>query len=217
LHVALFQAKLVAMDKAKLLRQKTVDTYNKSAAPLSAYFRGIGPRHKYIDLAFKLAGNPANARVLEIGCGDGRDAKAIIERTPHYTGIDISTELIALARNHMPKAHFEVADAAIYKMTRSLDIIFAFASLLHLSKDEVADVLRRAHSALRPGGVFYISLKYRPKYVSEVRADQYGQRLFYFYSPELLAELAGSGYEVAASFHELRGKTDWIEIALRKR
>lgn len=198
-------------------RQQTVDTYNKSAAALAEYFRGIGPRVKYIDLAFRLAGNPDNAKVLEIGCGDGRDAKAIFERTTNYTGFDISERLIALAQSNVPGAHFEVADAATYQMPHKLDVIFAFASLLHLSKEEVADVLMRAHNALRLGGIFYISVKYRATYESEVITDQYGQRLFYFYSPELIAQLAGPGYEVVASSREAHGKTEWVETALRKK
>lgn len=153
--------------------------------------------------------------MVEIGCGGGRDAKEIAERAEYYHGVDISGELINLARSHVPDTDFEVADAVTYKFPKNLDIVFAFASLLHLDKREVKAVLDNAHKSLKPGGVFYVSLKYMPAYTQKVKDDEYGRRLFYFYNPELIKKLAGSGYE---SVHEdvyHFGNTDWFKIALR--
>lgn len=197
-------------------RQETVDTYNKSAKELAEYFRGIGPRVKYIDMAFKAAGNPAQARVVEIGCGDGRDAKAIVPRAQFYEGFDISDELIKLAREHVPGANFVVADAVSYEFPKGLNVVFAFASLLHLDKDEIRTVLARVYKALKPGGCIYISVKYEPEYMSKIKEDKYGRRLFYFYNEPVLTELAGPDFETAESFHEVHGNTDWLEMILRK-
>lgn len=199
------------------LRQQTIDTYNKSAKELAEYFRGIGPRVEHIETAFELAGSPQSARSVEIGCGDGRDAKEIVKRADWYLGFDISEELIKIAKTYVPEGQFEVADAATFEFPKNLDVVFAFASLLHLNRDEVKDVLARAYEALKPGGVFFISLKYRPQYVQEVKEDQYGTRLFYFYNADIIAELAGDGYEVAKTWREIHGHTEWFEIALKKR
>lgn len=198
------------------LRQMTIDTYNNSAAELAEYFRGIGPREKYIDIAFALADDPESPKVLEIGCGDGRDAKAIVSRTSNYTGVDISEELIKIARTHVPEGRFEVADAASYEFPEKLDIVFAFASLLHLNKSELRTVFTGLSKAVRPGGIVYISSKYHPEYTEEVKEDQYGKRLFYFYNPELMHELAGPSFEVAKAWREHHGHTDWFEMALRR-
>lgn len=198
------------------LRQTTVDTYNKSAQALAEYFKGIGARTEDIDIAWRLAGNPEAAKVVEIGCGDGRDAKEIVKRSKQYVGFDISEELVKLARATVPGARFEVADAVTYEFPEGLDIVFAFASLLHLDKDEVKDVLQRVAESLRPGGVFYISLKYKPEYTQEIKEDQYGRRLFYFYNPEIIAELAGRAFEVVATSRKTIGHTDWFELALRR-
>lgn len=200
-------------------RQKTVDTYNKSAKELAEYFRGIGSRTSDIDLAIQLAGNPQNLVILEIGCGDGRDAKEIIKHTASYTGIDISEKLIELARAYVPNAHFEVADAATYQYPSGIDVVFAFASLLHSDKAEVKDILHKVGKALNPGGICYISLKYAPEYTEKVKADKYGERLFYFYNPEVITELASDEYEVAKQSVGSRtiGDVVWFEIALRKK
>ena len=197
-------------------KQRNIDTYNKSAKELAEYFRGIGPRVKYIELAFTAAGNPKNARVLEIGCGDGRDAKEIVKRAGWYLGFDISEELIKLAKEHVPQAEFAVADAATFDYPAKLDIVFAFASLLHLDKNEVRTVLQKVHSSLKKDGIFYILLKYRSQYQEEVKKDRFGERLFYFYNPDLLLELAGPGYELVKSWRDTMGNTEWFEIILKK-
>ncbi len=197
-------------------RQETIDTYNKSARELAEYFNGIGPRVKYIEKAFELAGNPVHPRVVEIGCGNGRDAKEIIHRSTYYQGSDISEEFIKLAQDNIPEADFIVADAVTIRFPENLDIVFAFASLLHLDKSEVRTVLQNAAKALRQGGIFYASLKYRPEYAEEIKEDRFGQRQFYFYNADVIAELAGEQYKVASTWREVIGHTDWFEIALER-
>lgn len=197
-------------------RQQTVDTYNRSARELAEYFRGIGPRAKYIDMAFRAAGNPINAKVVEIGCGDGRDAKAILTRTADYLGLDISEELIKLAKDHAPAGRFEVADAARFDYPSGIDIVVAFASILHLNRQEVKGLFKKIHACLNPDGIVYISTKYRSRYQQAVKADRFGKRLFYFYSPQLLADLAGEQYKVVKTWNETIGKTEWVELILQK-
>jgi SAM-dependent methyltransferase len=198
-------------------RRETVDTYNRSAAELAEYFKGIGPRAEDIELAFKLAGDPPNARVLEIGCGDGRDADEVVKRAGSYLGIDISEEFIKIARQKVPQAEFEVADVTTFEFPENLDIIFAFASLLHLDKDEVEGVLARANQALRPGGIFDISLKYMPEYAERLQEDKFGLRQFYYYSPQLITHLGGDGYALKRTWVVDKQGGEWTEIFLQKK
>lgn len=198
-------------------RQKTIDTYDKSAKELAEYFQGVGARNVDIEKALELIGNPTNPKVLEIGCGDGRDAKEILKHTSNYLGFDASSSFIELARTVAPSAQFEVADAISYSYPKDLDLVFAFASLLHLDKDEVKTVLHKVSGALRQGGIFYISLKYMPEYTEQIKKDQFGERLFYFYTPEIIKELAGEAYETVLEDRQTIGKTEWFTIALRNK
>ncbi|MGH7237367.1 MAG: class I SAM-dependent methyltransferase [Candidatus Saccharimonadales bacterium] len=167
------------------LREQTVDTYNKLAKELAEYLRGIDPRTKDIDFALQAAGNGKQSRVLEIGCGNGRDAKYIVGKVDWYQGFDISEELIKLAREHVPGGKFEVADAVNFHYPENLDVIFAFASLLHLDEDEVRRVIQNAALALKPGGIFYISLKCGSEYLEWVKQDKFGTRFFITRMPRL--------------------------------
>lgn len=198
------------------LRQQTIETSDHAAAELAKYFRGMGPRKKYIDYAFEAAGSPDNARVIEIGCGDGRDAKAIVEIAGWYLGIDISSGMVALAKEYVPTASFEIADAATFNYPEGLNIVFAFASILHLNQKELSIVLKKVHRALRPGGIFYISSKYAPGYQQTIKKDKYGERLFYLYNAELVMNMAGGAFTVVDNWRETIGTTEWFEIALKK-
>ncbi len=198
------------------LRQLTIDTYNKSARGLSEYFRGIGSRADDIKLALQLAGGPNNPHVLEIGCGDGRDAKEIIKLTANYTGFDISEELVKLARLYVPDASLEVADAVTYRYPSRLDVVVAFASVLHLNPHEIKIVFEKVAKSLKQGGVFYISTKYSESYKEEIKEDKFGKRLFYFYNPSFLEGIAGGSFKTVYTSVKTIGSTEWLEIAFRK-
>ena len=204
---------------AKDYKQITVNTYNQSAKALAEYFKSIGARTKDIEFAINLSNNPSGPSILEIGCGDGRDAKEIVLRASAYTGFDISEELIKLARKHVPNGDFKVADATTYNYPENkFDVVFAFASLLHLNKNEVKVVLDKVYKALKPGGIFFISLKYAQQYMEKIKQDQYGTRMFYFYNPDLIKHLTGNKYEVLSKGTGFitGGGTEWFEVALKK-
>jgi len=198
------------------LRQETVDTYNKTAQAMANKFTAIGPRTADIDLGFELCKNRKHARVLEIGCGNGRDALEIVRRATWYRGMDISENLLQIARQVCPSAQFIQGDVTKYNFPPRLDIIFAFASLLHIDKQEMKRVLKRAYTSLNPGGVFYISLKYLPEYTEKIKTDQFGRRQFFFYNPELIIELAGEVYEPIYIDMQHFQDVEWFTIVLKK-
>lgn len=197
-------------------KSETVTTYDNSARALARYFMGIGVRSADIDLVFSLAANQYNPKVLEIGCGDGRDAIEILKYTRDYTGMDISKGMLEIAKEKVPNTTFHQADIAEYEFPQNVDVIFSFASLLHSSIDEVKLVFDRAHNALTQGGVFYVSLKYMHTYTQKIKEDEYGRRLFYFYNPEELKGLAGDKYEIAFLDFQKIENTDWFSIVFVK-
>lgn len=197
-------------------KSETVATYDKSARALASYFAGIGARSADIELAFSLAENQDNPKVLEIGCGDGRDAIEILKYTNDYTGMDISEGMLEVASEKLPGVIFHKADIAEYIFPENIDVIFSFASLLHSDIEEIRAVLDRAYDALAPGGVFYISLKYMSKYTEKIKEDKYGRRLFYFYSPDEIKELAGRRYETIFQDFQTIGDTKWFSLVFIK-
>lgn len=196
--------------------ERTLKTYNTSADKLAAYFEGIGPRIADIERGLELGGASKDSRVVEIGCGDGRDAVEIAKRAGWFEGVDPSCALLTIARNRLTNASFVEADAASYSYPQNLDVIFAFASLLHVSKQELPMVFTKGLAALKESGIYYISLKERPEYVEEPKIDQYGERMFYYYSPAIIQKLAGDGFQKVYESHQTIGHTNWFTLALQR-
>lgn len=192
----------------------TVETYNKTAHAMAQKFNSIGARTEDIQqvLAFVKKQNP---RILEIGCGNGRDAEEIMRHTTDYSAFDISEGMIRIARESVPQAHLSVADVETYNFERGIDVVFAFASLLHTPREELQKILQRVYSALNPGGVFFISVKCG-EYQEVLKSDEFGERYFYLYTPVDIIQIAGNQYKVLGQkITELRGQY-WTEVLLQK-
>ncbi len=93
-------------------------------------------------------------RVLELGCGTGSTALLLAPDVGRITGSDISSEMIAIAREKPAPENidFEVADADHAGQGAPYDAVLAF-NLLHLVPD-LPETLAHARACLRDGGLF---------------------------------------------------------------
>ncbi|RJF76200.1 class I SAM-dependent methyltransferase [Rhodopseudomonas palustris] len=109
-------------------------------------------------LARFLGEMPAGGRILELGCGAGHHAEAMLAAGFDVDATDGSPEMAAEASRRLGRPartllfHQLDADAAY-------DGVWAYACLLHVPRDELGGVLGRIHRALKPGGLFYASFK----------------------------------------------------------
>ena len=100
------------------------------------------------------------ARVLDLGCGTGvPTAGMLTESALEVVGIDVSTEMLALARRNVPTGRFVAMD--VMELDGSLgrfDAVCAFFSLLMLRREDIPRVLRRIRAVLRPGAVVAVGM-----------------------------------------------------------
>jgi SAM-dependent methyltransferase len=195
-------------------KQQTIDTYNATAERMSEKFKSQGARVSDINETFALCGKE-NPIVLEIGCGSGRDAAEICKRTNSYLGVDISEEFIKIAQRDVPNGKFIVADIENFEFPTKLDIVFAFASLLHVPKESLRAILKKTFDALNTGGVIRISLKYADFYQESTKRDEFGIRTYYLYSQEDLRELLAGFSIIKEDVSEIRDQM-WLEILAQK-
>ncbi len=193
-------------------------TYESWAEQLAEHYDSmgiVGTRPADVERGFSLIPYP-NSTVVEVGCGNGRDATAILQHTADYIGFDYSEEMIELARSANPEARFEVDDIATFHFPERTDLIFSFASLLHSDAAEVEDLFRRAHEALSSGGIFYVSSK-QGHYEHRIKEDQFGTRIFYYYMPGEIKTIAEPFFETVYEDTQRINTTDWFTLALRKK
>lgn len=197
------------------LKAQTVDTYNASAETIAEKFDRMGSRIADVRKAFSYV-TAEKPRVVEIGCGNGRDAEAVLQCTDSYVGFDISEKMIELARQKVPHATFEVADTETYAFPKGTDVVLSFASLLHSPKEAVRSILANVRASLNDGGIILLSLKEADAYREEIVTDDFGTRTFYLYTPAVIEELAGDGYEKVFEDHQDKGIWKWFTLILRK-
>jgi ubiquinone/menaquinone biosynthesis C-methylase UbiE len=107
---------------------------------------------------FLLQHFPSNSHnVMEIGCGAGAFARRMAERSKHVLAIDLSPEMIRLARersSQFSNIEFQLADVLEVTLPdNSFDCIASIASLHHLP---LREVLLKMKAALKPGGVLLV-------------------------------------------------------------
>lgn len=101
---------------------------------------------------------PEGARILDLGCGSGRDTLAFRNLGYDVVAVDGSEGMCRVAERNtgMPVRRLMFSDL---DYENEFDGVWACASLLHLPMDELKDVMVKVRMALKPGGVLYVSFK----------------------------------------------------------
>jgi len=98
-------------------------------------------------------------RVLEVGCGSGRDAQELIKLGYDYLGTDIAGELVKEARKNNPEAKFEQISLYDLDFERPFDGFWCAAVLIHLPKKRIDEALQAIKSNMRAQAIGFIAIK----------------------------------------------------------
>lgn len=99
---------------------------------------------------------PPRARILDAGCGSGRDTLAFLRSGYSVKAFDGSAKMAACASIYTGQ-ECEVLRFQDMAFVREFDAIWSCAALLHVPKLEMSEVLVRIIRSLKPGGVAYFS------------------------------------------------------------
>lgn len=99
----------------------------------------------------------ASGLVVDAGCGSGIWARELLRAGFHVFGFDASPSMIAIARTIAPAARLEVARVDDVTLPRCVAIT-AIGEILNYGDTDLADFFRRAHDALRDGGLLVFDL-----------------------------------------------------------
>ncbi len=191
----------------------TIDYYNQNAADFAANTVSVEFQDMQEHFTSRL---PEQARILDFGCGAGRDTKAFLEQGFHVTAADGSSELckIASAYTGIPVKQMDFRDL---DETEQYDGIWACSSILHLGKQDLRDVLRRMARALKPHGIIYTSFKYGT--FEGMRNGRYFTDLTEETFRELMREIEHLKIEeewITGDARPGRGDEKWLNLILRK-
>lgn len=116
-------------------RDRTPETYGITALEKAIVFANRGP-------------------ALDVGCGShGRFIEKLLTEGFDPEGVDISAEMISLAKERHPGVPFHQADITTWQPPRACAFISAWDSTFHLPIGSQAPVLEKLCSSLAPGGI----------------------------------------------------------------
>ncbi|HCC42583.1 TPA: hypothetical protein DEP93_03875 [candidate division WWE3 bacterium] len=201
-------------------KKLTIEAYDRMAQNFSDTHFDSMYTSEFKKFTSLLKGN----KVLEIGCGAGRDGELFIKNGYDYIGTDASSEMLKIAQKRTPSGVFKQMD--YYNLdfpANTFDGFWASASFLHVPKKDVSKLITEAKRILKSGGVGFISVKERTG-VDEGLIGQpiFGNiaRYFSFYSRgEFKDKLKEAGLEVVKITKIVENderKTLWFCYIVRK-
>ena len=139
-----------------LISQQTLAHYQKNAEAFKAGTANHDVSQN-IDALLRHIEAPAPFKILDFGCGPGRDLNTFCTRGHLPTGLDGTARFVEMAR-HTSGCDVWLQDFLDLKLPlHHFDGIFANAALFHIPKPELPRVLRQLHACLKPGGVLFSS------------------------------------------------------------
>ena len=159
---------------------------------------------------------PAGARILDAGCGAGVPvARYLVDRGFAVQGIDLSSSMLALARQHVPEATFTRMDMSVLDFpAASFDGLVASCSMFHVHRARHSDLLRGFHVVLKPDAPVLVNV---PLGAWEGTEAFHGAEMFWSHydSATSQALIEGAGFRVANAEQFRSGDEDYVWILAR--
>ncbi len=102
---------------------------------------------------------PAGGRILDAGCGSGRDSKAFIKQGYSVVAFDASREMCKKASELIGQEVWQIRFDEM-AFNDEFDGVWACASLLHVNDKDLPEIFKKIHKALKENGILYASFKY---------------------------------------------------------
>lgn len=135
----------------------TKESYELTAEEFAQNVAPLAPRASIERFSQLL---PKKAKIVDIGCGSGRDAKIFDELGVQVLGIDFCSNLLEIAKKQAPHGQFQLMDVEnIAFEQNSFEGAWAGCILSHIPKAKIPAVLKKIHFILKNEGYFYVTVK----------------------------------------------------------
>ena len=143
----------------ELRRDSTLSFYEANAAEAVADYEAVDFSSVLQPVLEHLS---AGARVLEIGCGSGRDAAALLARGCDVTATDASDAMLTQAAARHPELQDRLLRYAVPGplpfASHSFDAVIAMALIMHLAFEDIGKAFGEIVRVLKPHGIFAYSV-----------------------------------------------------------
>jgi len=165
-------------------------------------------------------------KVVDIGCGAGRDAAVFVKNKFDYFGIDGSSGMLETAQKRVLGGKFKLMDYYQLKLPKGhFDGFWAAASLLHIPKNKIRKVLKSLRLVLNKDGIGFISVKEKRNLdhgiIKDARYNGLGRYFSFYEKDEFNKILQKVGFKVVKIMEHLETEKagpsiNWLCYFVRK-
>lgn len=159
---------------------------------------------------------PKESKILDLGCGSGRDTKAFMDLGYQVTAVDGSLKICEEASTFTGMAVRQM-DFMELEEVDEYHGIWACASILHVPYSELEELFGKLYRALKQDGILYVSFKYgsfegmrNERYFTDMTMDRLRPIL------DQVSKLGVLKYWVSADVRENRGDEQWLNLIMIK-
>ena len=202
------------MDPSSIAR-RTLSHYERGAEEFWEGTRTHDVTQNYAALLSAIEGSPP-FRILDLGCGPGRDLAWFRAAGHHVVGVDGSAAFVGMASEHAGVEVLHQDMTALSLGARRFEGVFANASLFHVPTVALPTLLAELHRALVPRGVLFMS---NPRGDEEegFRGDRYG---CYRELDGWRRQVEPAGFELVTHYYRPEGRPraeqPWLAIVFRR-
>ena len=156
------------------------------------------------------------AQVLDLGCGPGVETIHFRNAGFHAVGMDFSTGMLQQAREQVGEGFGQADMRQLPLASACFDAVWMQASLLHLPRVDAPRAVGEAYRVLRPGGLYYMSVKQGDgeEYLSNLGGQP---RYFIYYQPDEVRQLVtGAGFTIMNQWLNDASEVNWIGVIAAK-
>lgn len=173
----------------------TIDWYNKNAKSYTGKTYILKRDFEQLNDFCKLL-KPGD-KVIDAGCGAGRDTNLFQQKGFDEIGIDISKNIIEEARRKYPKTNFTVADILNLQFENStFDAVWSHGSIVHFdNENDVLESISEFYRVLKTGGKLHLLVK--SKSSQRIDSISKNERYYnYFSKDEISNILKDRGFKI---------------------
>ncbi len=158
---------------------KTISYYDQNA---ESYALSTKKYHMQPLYDLFLEGLPKGGKILDAGCGPGRDSKYFLRQGFGVSAFDASAQMVEMASSETGLFVEKIFFEDVQFSENTFDGIWCSASLLHVRQEHLPNVLRNLSISLKKGGHWFISMRHGAGEVEE------SERYFNDFSEEKLID-----------------------------
>ena len=163
---------------------------------------------------------PKNARILDVGCGSGKDVQYFMDYGFQAVGIDASENMIREAKKKVADGDFKIMNLFSLDFPKeSFDAAWVLDTVSFIDKVDMPKFLSSIYDVLKSNAVIFISAR-QGVGETEIEYEKLGNskiNIAFFYQEEMEELLGKNGFEILNLFTQDGEEFTWINVYARKK